>query len=123
MYVFCSSVEELPSTGVKNSVKLILFIAHTQRAVLRLIQYNVQNILRLCVVMRIVDIDGESSPRPRDRCTPIIAQMDWKAWESHKAGEAKLSVEEAEQYVTELILSRSIALPRRNGNKGYLYPQ
>ena len=60
-------------------------------------------------------------PRPRDRRIPIIAQMDWKTWETQKAGEAKLSVEEGEQYVTELILSRSIALPLRDEKKGYFY--
>ena len=59
-------------------------------------------------------------PKPRDQCTPIIVQMDWKVWESHKAGGAKLSAEEAEQYVTELILSRSIALPRKDGKKGFI---
>ena len=60
-------------------------------------------------------------PKPRDQFSPIKVHMDWKTWESHKAGIAKLSVEEAEQYVTELILSRSIALPTRDEKKGYLY--
>ena len=44
--------------------------------------------------------------------------MDWKEWESHKAGGTRLSAEVAEQYVSEIILSRSIALPLRDEKKG-----
>lgn len=58
---------------------------------------------------------------PRDLQIPIIAQMDWKVWENHKAGVAKLSIEEAEQYISELVLSRSIVTPPKDGNKGYFY--
>ena len=47
--------------------------------------------------------------------------MDWTEWETRKAGEAKLSVEEAEQYITELVLSRSITLSVRDEKKGYLH--
>ena len=59
-------------------------------------------------------------PTPRDQNIPISAHMDWAEWESRKAGEAKLSVEEAEQYITELVLSRSIALSFGDEKKGYL---
>ena len=60
------------------------------------------------------------TPRDQQRI-PIITHMDWTEWETRKAGEAKLSVEEAEQYITELVLSRSIALSVRDEKKGYLH--
>lgn len=47
--------------------------------------------------------------------------MDWKAWADHKAGEAKLSLETAEQYVSELILSRSITLQHRDEKGNQLH--
>jgi len=48
--------------------------------------------------------------------------MEWRDWENHKAGGAKLSLEEAERYVSELILSRSIALPPMDKNEGCFWP-
>ena len=63
--------------------------------------------------------DGDPLYRPRDRYTPIKAQMDWKVWENRRAGGAKLSLEEAERYVSEVILSRSIVAPPWSESEGY----